>query len=59
MANKRIEEGAAFIEAQIAAMHAKLGSGEVELSQYISFVELSTKALKVLKALEAELEEGK
>ncbi len=37
-------------------MHAKLGTGEVELSQYIAFCELCARALKVIEALEEQLE---
>lgn len=54
----KLSEGRTYIEHQLRAFHAKLGTGEVELTQYIAFVELCTKALKVLEALEKQLEEN-
>lgn len=50
-----MKEGKDFISRQLQAMHAKLGAGEVELSQYIAFCELCARALKAIEALEAQL----
>jgi hypothetical protein len=51
-----MKEGKEFISRQLQAMHAKLGTGEVELSQYIAFCELCARALKVIEALEEQLD---
>lgn len=58
MLNTHIENGRKYIESSMSAMDGKLGSGQVELPQYITFMELCAKALSVLKELE-QLQEDK